>query len=113
VIEERVKDIFASQDAEKKIKDELDGIEKKRNEVFSALMTQRGMTACKKENLGKIIAPLTKNIIVQIDGKIYCVFFNRKYGTASILEGLSVKDAETQIAINKMQNGAAPNERDI
>jgi hypothetical protein len=40
---------------------------------------------------------------MEVNNKVYCVFYNRKYGTAGVLEAVSVKDAELKLCINKME----------
>jgi hypothetical protein len=113
MIEDRVKDILAEQEALGKV--EAIGMEiliQQKNNQFEQFERKTKISE-KKRKLGEAISCIRQNIIVEINDKPYCVFYNQKYGTASIVLALTTKEAETQLAVHKMQNGAAPNERDI
>jgi uncharacterized protein involved in propanediol utilization len=113
MIEDRVKDILAEVEALRKVEDIGLEIDKQLKHNQYEQMDRKSKISEKKRKLGELISPIRQNIMVQINNQIYCVFYNQKYGTASIVPAMSVKDAETQLAVHKMQNGEAPNGRII
>jgi hypothetical protein len=63
-----------------------------------------------RQDLGKIIYPLNSNIIVEKDGKLYSVFFNKKYQTAEIKKCITDKEADIQLSLKKLTQGKTKNE---
>jgi hypothetical protein len=57
-----------------------------------------------KAQLGRVIAPLNKNIITEYNGKIYSIFYNRNYSTASIVTCISDKEADIELSLNKLNS---------
>jgi hypothetical protein len=103
MLEQKVKEIITKQEAVNELERKIAEYDMGKQALLSEHFKARNELANDKANLGKIIAPISQNIIMEVNNKVYCVFYNRKYGTAGVLEAVSVKDAELQLCINKME----------
>ena len=103
MLEQKVKEIITKQEALNEIEKKIAEYDMGKQALLSKHFKARNELNNDKLNLGKIIAPISQNIIMEINNKIYCVFFNRKYGTAGITEAISPKDAEIKLCIEKME----------
>jgi hypothetical protein len=103
MLEQKVKEIIIKQESLNEINKRIADCDMQKIGLMNELFKAKQEIASDKLNLGRIIAPITQNIIMEINNKIYCVFFNRKYGTAGIIEAVSAKDAEIKLCINKME----------
>jgi hypothetical protein len=80
--------------------EEIIEIENKISEAFELRRT----LILKKVELGKLIQGLASNVVLEINGKQYCLFYNIKNNRASIVPALSVKEAEIAISVNKLKD---------
>jgi len=116
MIEQAVKKILAlqkeSRDCEDKVTKAQEEVIKAREEHGKVLRQKRTALweVCRvQDELGKLIVPLQKNIVVEAGGKQYCVYYNKKYETAVITEMISAKEAEVRLSINKLEGATKSN----
>lgn len=103
MLEQKVKEIITKQEALNELERKIAEHDMGKQALLGEHYRAKQELANDKLNLGKIISPISQNIIMEINNKIYCVFYNRKYNTAGIIEGVSTKDAEIKLCINKME----------
>ena len=103
MLEQKVKAIIEKQEAFNELERKIAEYDMGKQALLSEHFKAKHELVNDKANLGKIIAPISQNIIMEVNNKIYCIFYNRKYGTAGILEAISAKDAELTLCVNKME----------
>lgn len=102
MIEEIIVKILKLKEAENR-SSELAEISKR--EYFESLTRQRSAKfECDKEQfaLGKLISGLKTNIVCEVNGKTYCVHYNKKYERAFVVEAISPKEADIKLSVNKL-----------
>jgi len=103
MIEKKVAKIIELQDAVAKINLSIAECDIAKQSLMNDRFKVMNDLAIEKNNLGQAISPISQNIIVEINNKLYCAFFNRKYNTGGVIEAISAKDAELKLCINKME----------
>lgn len=103
MIEEKVAKIIEFQDAINKINLSISECDTKRQSLMGERFRVLNDLNNEKASLGLSIAPISQNIIVEVNNKLYCAFYNRKFNTGGVIEAISAKDAEIKLTVNKLR----------
>ena len=105
MIEERIKELIRGMEEQNKLERITHESMRTYAEAQHKFLEKRQENFEKRTELGKMMSTLGKNIVLNTDGKTYCVSYSRKGGVAFIYEAITPKEADIAISVNKLQYG--------
>ncbi len=106
MLEDKIKELVKGIDEQSQLEKIANESFRVHNDAQRKFVEKRQEIFVKRAELGKLMAPLGKNIVLDVNGKTYCVSYSRKGEVAFIYEAITPREADTQLAINKMKYGS-------